>query len=195
MKKDLTELVVIIDRSGSMSGLESDVVGGYNSLIEEQKKEVGDVLVTTIFFNEKQKVITDRENIKNIKKLESKDYLPSGCTALLDTIGHAITHLEEIHSHLDDIAKPEHIIFSIMTDGLENSSREYNQSQIKKMIDSKKEKGWDFIFQAANIDAIGEGTKIGINVDDISNFEANKKGMKVCFCSASSAIMKKRKKA
>jgi len=193
MKKDLTELVIIIDKSGSMSGLESDVIGGFNSLITEQKKEEGEVNVTIIFFDTTYKVIHDRENINNIKNLEKKDYIPSGCTSLLDTVGNAINHIKEVHSKIKDECIPEHTIFSIMTDGCENSSKEYTYKQIKEMIEKQKELGWDFIFQAANIDAPTEGSKLGINVEDISSFDATDKGVEVCMCYCSNAIKRKRK--
>jgi len=194
MKKGLTELVIIIDKSGSMNGLEKDVVGGYNSLIAEQKKEEGSVLVTTIFFDTKYKEIVSREDINILKELMPSDYRPSGCTALLDTVGNAITSLKEKYAHIKEDELPEHVIFSIMTDGLENSSREYTYKQIKTLIESQKKEGWEFIFQAANIDAFNEGDKLGISVEDIAEFAANSKGVKCCFEVGCAAIKAKRTK-
>lgn len=193
MKKGLTELVIIIDKSGSMYHLTKDVVGGFNSLIADQKNEEGEVLVTTILFDTKLKTLHDRENIKNIKELTTESYSPNGCTALLDAVGYAVNHIKEIRSQLNEDTIPEHTIFSIMTDGLENSSVEYQYSAIKKMIEEQKKIGWEFIFQAANIDAFEEGDKLGIDKANISYFLADPAGVKMCFCLGSEHIKRKRK--
>ena len=188
---NLTELVIIIDRSGSMHGLEKDVIGGFNSLIKEQAKE-GEVKVTTIFFNDKIKFIHEQVDIKEIKLLEDKDYIPSGCTALLDAIGDGISFIKEKHSKLKEEEIPAHTIFSIMTDGLENASREYSYKRIKDMIELQKKCGWDFIFQAANIDVAKEADRLGISKDDALAFEASANGIErnMKYCSAS--ILRKR---
>lgn len=191
MKQGLVELVVIIDKSGSMNGLEKDVVGGFNSLIKEQKKHDGEVLVTTLLFDDMMNFVSKRVNINNIKPMTENDYVPSGCTALLDAIGHSISYIKTTHLGLEEENKPEHVIFSIMTDGLENSSSEYNYSKIKNMIKSQKKEGWDFLFQAANIDEVAEGTKIGISRDDIDMFMATPNGTRECFSIASIKIRKK----
>lgn len=149
--KDLTELVIIIDKSGSMHGLEKDVVGGFNALIEEQSKE-GETKVTTVFFNDRVIFVHEGVDIKEIKPLDGRSYQPGGCTALLDAIGDAISFIKAKHSKLKEEELPEHTIFSIMTDGLENASREYSYKRIKDMIELQKKCGWDFMFQAANID-------------------------------------------
>lgn len=181
--KDLTELVIIIDKSGSMHGLEKDVVGGYNALIDEQKKE-GETLVTSLFFNDNVKFVHEGVNIKEVKPLDGRQYQPSGCTALLDAIGDAISLIKAKHSKLKEEELPEHTIFSIMTDGLENASKEYSYKRIKDMIELQKKCGWEFIFQAANIDTEYEADRLGIDPDMAISFNADSEGvgrvMKCC---------------
>ena len=191
MKKGLSEIVIILDKSGSMSGLEKDVIGGYNTLIKEQRKVEGDALVTLILFDTNYTEVYKRVNIKDVKELTDRDYIPSGCTALLDSVGNAISSLDEIYAKEEE---PEHVIFSIMTDGLENSSNEYTYTVIKKMIKTHQDKGWSFHFQAANIDAFAEGDKLGIAHDMINNFEANANGVCLSMKFACASIAKKRKK-
>ena len=192
MRKNLTELVIILDKSGSMSGLENDVVGGFNSLIKEQKKAEGQVLVTVVMFDTHYDVIYKRTPLSKIINLTINDYVPSGCTALLDTVGNAIAYIQREHTKLDEGNVPEHTIFSIMTDGLENSSKEYSYKQIKNMIENKKKDGWEFIFQAANIDAHEEGDRLGISKEDIVEFCASREGVGKCFKQMSCFIEKKR---
>ena len=190
--KNLTELVIIIDRSGSMSGLERDVVGGFNSLIEEQKKE-GQTFVTTIFFNSESSLIHDNVDINEIKPLENCNYQPSGCTALLDAIGNAIALVKARHAKLKEDELPGNTIFSIMTDGEENDSKEYSYKQIKDMIELQKKCGWSFIFQAANIDTLHEAQKLGVDIDMASDFVANSEGVKRCMSNCSISISNIRK--
>lgn len=194
---DLTELVIIIDKSGSMHGLEQDVVGGYNSLIDEQKKE-GKTIVTTIFFNDQIQFVHEGVDIKEVKPLDGRSYQPCGCTALLDAIGDAISLIKAKHSKLKENELPEHTIFSIMTDGLENASREYSYKRIKDMIELQKKCGWDFIFQAANIDTEHEAGRLGIDLDDAVSFDANSDGvhmvMKCCCTKINDIKYKNRKK-
>ncbi len=175
--KDLTELVIIIDKSGSMQGLEKDVVGGFNALIKSQK-EKGETLVTTIFFSDDTKIVHEGVDIKNIKKLDGRNYVPCGYTALLDAIGNAIGLIKAKHARLPEEELPEHTIFSIMTDGLENASREYSYKQIKSMIELQKKCGWNFIFQAANIDTEYEADRLGIDQQMACSFKANSAGIK-----------------
>lgn len=195
--KDLTELVIIIDKSGSMHGLEKDVVGGYNALIEEQRKE-GETIVTSLFFNDKVKFVHEGVNIKDVKPLDGRQYQPSGCTALLDAIGDAISLIKAKHSKVKEEELPEHTIFSIMTDGLENASREYSYKRIKEMIELQKKCGWEFIFQAANIDTEYEADRLGIDRDMAMSFEADSEGvgrvMKCCCAKISDSRRKTRKK-
>ena len=147
MKKDLTELVFILDKSGSMSGLEKDTIGGFNSLIEKQKNESGEAIVSTVLFSDKMDVIHDRIDIKDVPKLTSKEYFVSGCTALLDTVGFSINHIKHVQENLSDDEKPEKTLFIITTDGMENSSHEFNYQKIKKLIDEVKEKDkYDFAY-------------------------------------------------
>lgn len=189
-----TELVIIIDRSGSMHGLEEDVIGGCNGLIESQKKEEGDTFVTTLFFNDQIKFIHEGVDIKEIKPLDKRSYVPSGCTALLDAIGDAISFIKAKHAKLKEEELPKHTIFSIMTDGLENASKEYRYSQIKQMIEFQKKCGWDFLFQAANIDVAAESDRLGIDKDKTFQFIANSNGIKqqMRFCSAMISDVRKK---
>ncbi len=187
-----TELVIIIDRSGSMHGLEEDVIGGFNSLIEKQTKE-GETVVTTVFFNDEFSLIHEGVDIKEIKPLDKRTYVPSGCTALLDAIGNAIGLIKAKHAKLTEDQLPQHTIFSIMTDGLENASREYSYNKIKSMIELQKKCGWDFIFQAANIDTEYEAQRLGIDADMAMSFEANSKGVKKNMKAMCCMISEKRK--
>ncbi len=177
MKKGLTEIVMILDASGSMHGLEKDTIGGFNSIIESQKKEDGNAFVTTITFNNRYKIVHDRIDISNISSLTEKDYHTSGSTALLDTVGFAIEHISRIHKYArkDDI--PEKTIFTITTDGMENASRKFRYADIKKLIESKKELGWDFVFTGANIDVEQEAEKMGIDACYAKSYVCNEKGL------------------
>ena len=153
-KNKITELVFIIDKSGSMTGLEKDTIGGFNSMLEKQREEEGVCHISTVFFSDEAKVVHNRKNIAQVEPLTLKDYLPGGCTALLDTVGDAINHTVKIQKMLADDEKASKVMFVIITDGEENSSRRFNGAQIKKMISLEQEKyGWEFIFLGANIDA------------------------------------------
>jgi len=197
MKQGLVELVIIIDKSGSMGGLEQDVIGGYNTLIKEQCKHDGEVVVSTILFNDKAVYLNERVNVKEVKDMVDKDYFPSGCTALLDAVGNAITKTKSAQMLLNEDERPEKIIFSIMTDGYENSSHEYRYCQIKNMIENQKKDGWEFMFQAANIDSFAEGNRLGISNEDIACFESTSNSVQSCFmtmgCAIDKKISKKRK--
>lgn len=193
MKKGMTNLIIILDRSGSMRGLEKDVIGGYNSLIEEQRKDEGEVRVTTILFNTGVKFVNENEDIKKVSLMTNVDYTVGGCTALLDAIGVAVRNVEEKYMSIPEEERPEHTIFSIMTDGEENSSMFFTYPLIKKMISEKKEKGWDFLFQAANIDSFATGRKLGVDDKDIRNFEASEKGLRCCMSQMSFMIKDKKR--
>lgn len=178
--KNLTELVFILDRSGSMYGLESDTIGGFNSMIDKQKNEYGDVLVSTILFNDKSTVIHDRVNIDTIHPLRRSDYTASGSTALLDAIGCAIHHIGNIHKYSRKSDIPDKTLFIITTDGLENSSHIFNIEKVRNMINTQKEKyNWEFIFLGANIDAIGTARSFGINEDRAVNYHSDSVGTKL----------------
>ncbi len=160
MKKNLTEIVFILDRSGSMSGLEADTIGGFNSMIEKQRKADGEALVSTVLFDNMCEVIHDRMNIRDIKPMTDRDYTVRGCTALLDAIGGAIHHIGNIHKYARPEDVPEHTLFIITTDGMENASRFYSSDRVKQMIERQKAKyGWEFLFFGANIDAVEKSGK------------------------------------
>ncbi|RJP57564.1 MAG: VWA domain-containing protein [Ignavibacteriales bacterium] len=171
------ELVFILDRSGSMSGLEKDTIGGFNGVIEKQKKLEGDCLVSTVLFDDRFEVLHNRKNLKEIKPMTEKDYYVRGCTALLDAMGRSITKIAQIHRHLSKEERPEKVLFVITTDGLENASREYSYADIKKMITIETEEyGWEFIFLGANIDSFNEADRLGIKRSRVANFHNDKKG-------------------
>ena len=166
MKKGLTEIVFILDRSGSMSGLEKDTIGGFNSLIEKQKKEEGQCLVSTVLFDYDSDVIHDRVDIHKVNPLTEKEYFARGSTALLDAIGRAIHHIGNVHKYAREEDKPEKTLFVITTDGMENSSRQYTYSKVKQLVQRQKEKyGWEFMFLGANIDALETAESFGIDRD------------------------------
>ena len=177
MKKNLTEIVFILDRSGSMHGLEADTIGGFNSMIEKQKKETGEALVSTILFDNAAEVIHDRVSLKDIRELTSRDYCVKGCTALLDAVGGAIHHIGNIHKYARPEDVPEHTLFIITTDGMEHASRRYSSMEVKKMITRQKEKyGWEFLFLGANIDAVETAAGFGIGADRAVNYRADSQG-------------------
>ena len=172
-----TEIVIIIDKSGSMYDLQDDVIGGYNSFIEEQKK-LGPAKVTIVTFNHEVNIVAEEEDINTVQRLNKKNYSPSGCTALLDAVGDSIALIKAKHAKLKAEELPEHTIFSIVTDGLENSSREYTYPRIKQMIDLQTKCGWNFIFQAANIDVAQEASRLGIHRDMCFSFAADPEGIR-----------------
>lgn len=177
MRKNLTEVVFILDRSGSMSGLETDTIGGFNSMIQKQKMEAGQALISTVLFNNYSKVLYDRADVQKIPQMTEADYFVHGCTALLDAIGGAIHHIGNVHKYARPEDVPEHTIFIIMTDGMENASHIYSSDKVKQMIERQKEKyGWEFLFLGANIDAIETAGHFGINVDKAANYQCDGEG-------------------
>jgi len=177
MKKNLTELVMILDRSGSMGGLESDTIGGYNSMLEKQKEAEGEVLVSTVLFDNVSEVLYDRVPLDKMPKMTEKEYYVRGCTALLDAVGGAIHHIGNVHKYAREEDRPEKTIFVITTDGLENASREYTYERVKAMVESQKEKyGWEFLFLGANIDAIKTAGRFGISADRAANYNSDRVG-------------------
>ena len=182
MKNNITELVFILDRSGSMSGLESDTIGGFNSLIEKQRKQDGECFVSTVLFDNVSEVLHDRVKLSKIKKMTDKDYTVRGCTALVDAIGGAIHHIGNIHKYARPDDVPEKTMFVIMTDGMENASRKYTSKELKMMIERQKEKyGWEFLFIGANIDSIETAECYGISDDRAVNYHADSIGTAVVF--------------
>ena len=191
--KNITELVFILDRSGSMSGMEKDTIGGFNSMIEKQKKEDGTVYVSTVLFSNTSKVIHDRVDIKKIEPMTEKDYQVNGCTALLDAIGCAIHHIGNVHKYARKADVPDKTLFLITTDGMENASREYSSSRVKEMIKRQEEKyGWEFFFVAANIDAVETAERIGIRKERAANYDVEE-GTETMYCAMSENISEYRK--
>ncbi len=182
MKNNITELVCILDRSGSMSGLESDTIGGFNALIEKQKKEDGVCYVSTVLFDTECTVLHDRVPIGEIRPMTADDYTPGGCTALLDAIGGAIHHIVGIHRYARKEDIPDHTVFVITTDGMENASHRYSADRVKKMIRHETEKyGWEFLFLAANIDAVETAGSLGIDADHAVDYVPDAVGSAVCY--------------
>jgi len=190
MNAELTELVFILDRSGSMNGLESDTIGGFNGMIAKQKAEREQVNVTTLLFDDEIEVIHDRFPIAIIEPLTEKDYFVRGCTALLDAVGEAIKKTENVQNHLPETHKAGKIIFIITTDGLENSSVEYSHKDIKRMIEAKRECGWEFLFLGANIDAGKEAEKIGITKERAVTYENDSRGVSINYETLGRAVRK-----
>ena len=189
MKKNLTELIFILDRSGSMHGLEKDTIGGFNAMIEKQKKEEGEVLVSTVLFNGERKVVHDRVPLSAIAPMTEKDYRVGGCTALIDAIGGAIHHIGNIHKYARPEDVPEHTLFIITTDGMENASRCYTSEEVKGMIGRQKEKyGWEFLFLGANIDAVETAARFGINEDRAVDYRCDAEGTALNFEVLSDAV-------
>lgn len=189
MKKNLTEIVFILDRSGSMSGLEKDTIGGFNAMIEKQKKAEGEALISTVLFNHESEVIHDRVGVQTIQSMTDKDYMVGGCTALLDAIGQAIHHIGNVHKYARDEDVPEHTIFVITTDGMENASQRYSSNKVKQMIERQKEKhGWEFLFLGANIDAVETARGFGIAQDRAVNYHADSVGTQLNYQVVSDAI-------
>jgi len=177
MKKGLTELVFILDRSGSMSGLESDTIGGFNALLEKQKKEAGEAIITTVLFDDKYELLHDRISLKGVAPITDSDYYVRGCTALLDAIGRTIGKIARAQKHTAEEEKAEKIMFVITTDGYENASREYTYERVKQMIEHEKTKyGWEFLFLGANIDAEETAGLFGISADRAVNYNADRQG-------------------
>ena len=189
MRKNLTEIVFILDRSGSMSGLEADTIGGFNSMIEKQKRENGEALISTVLFDNMSEVIHDRIPVQRVELMTDKDYSVHGCTALLDAIGGAIHHIGNVHKYARNEDVPEHTLFIITTDGMENASRRYDSEKVKKMIERQKEKyGWEFLFLGANIDAAKEAARFGIDADRAVNYKCDEEGTALNYEVISAAV-------
>lgn len=177
MKKELAELVFILDRSGSMGGLESDTIGGFNSMLEKQKEEEGEANVTTVLFDDQVEIVHDRFPIAAVKPLTNEDYYVRGSTALLDAVGSTVKKIENTQNRLPDDLKAQKVIFVITTDGLENSSREYTAKMVRKMIKTHQKQGWQFIFMGANMDAVTEAGRLGISRRHAVSYRNDSKGV------------------
>ncbi len=189
MKNNITELVFILDRSGSMAGLESDTIGGFNAMIEKQKKQDGECYVSTVLFDNETEVIHDRVKLCDIRPMTDSDYNVRGCTALIDAIGGAIHHIGNIHKYARPEDVPENTMFVITTDGMENASHKYTSDKVKAMIERQKEKyGWEFLFIGANIDAVETAARYGISKDKAVNYNADSKGTNIVYEAVSQAV-------
>ena len=188
-KNNITELDFILDRSGSMAGLESDTIGGFNAMIEKQKKQEGLCYVSTVLFANESRVIHDRETLDRIRPMTDRDYTVGGCTALIDAIGDAIRHIGNVHKYVRPEDVPAHTVFVITTDGMENASRKYSAEEVRRKIARQKEEyGWEFLFIGANIDAVETAKRFGIGADRTVNYNADSLGTKVVYESVSRAV-------
>lgn len=194
MKNNLTEMVLILDKSGSMSGLEQDTIGGFNSMLKRQKKEEGEALVTTVLFDNNYELLHERLNIQNVNFLSQEEYFVGGSTALLDAIGRTINRISKSISESSEQFRPGKVIFVIITDGMENSSKEFTFRKIKDMIELKKSKyAWDFIFLGANIDAAETALNLGIDEERAANFCPDSEGTMLNYKVVSEAVSNFRK--
>lgn len=189
----LTELVFILDRSGSMGGLEDDTIGGFNAMLEKQKSQSGACFVSTVLFNNVSEVIHDRVKISKVRPLTREDYFVRGSTALLDAIGETIRHISDIHKYARAEDVPAHTMFIITTDGMENASHIYSSDKVKSMVEQQKsEHGWEFIFIGANIDAVETAGRFGISPERAVDYHADKRGTAVLYKSLSATVSKMR---
>ncbi len=189
MKKNLTEMVFILDKSGSMAGMEADTIGRFNAMIEKQRKEEGEALVSTVLFSEGTRVLHDRADIRKIEPMTERQYAVGGGTALIDALGGAIHHIGNVHKYAREEDRPEHTIFIITTDGMENASRLYTSDEVKKMVRRQKERyGWEFLFLGANIDAVETASRYGIGADRAVRYHNDGRGVEINFASVSRAV-------
>ena len=196
MKKNLTEMVFILDKSGSMAGLEADTIGGFNAMIERQKQADGEARVSTVLFSTQSTVIHDRVDLRKIEPLTKHQYFVGGCTALIDAIGGAIHHIGNVHKYAREEDRPEHTVFVITTDGMENASRTYTSDEVKAMVQRQKEKyGWEFLFLGANIDAVETAAHYGIGEDRAVTFHNDSVGQALNYEEVSAAVSQVRSNA
>ena len=189
MNKNLTELVFILDRSGSMAGLESDTIGGFNALIEKQKKQEGDAFVSVVLFDHESEVIYDRVDLKKIEPMTDRQYFVRGCTALLDAIGGAVHHIGNVHKYAREEDRPGKTLFVITTDGLENASRRYGADEVRRMVKRQQEEhGWEFLFLGANIDAVSTASHFGIRPDRAVRYNSDREGTALNYQVVSEAV-------
>ncbi len=193
MKKNLTEIVFVLDRSGSMAGLEKDTIGGFNAMIDKQKREAGQAYVSTVLFSTRSQVLHDRVDVHQVQPMTLHDYVPGGGTALLDAIGDAIHHIGNVHKYAREEDRPEHTLFVITTDGMENASRRYTLADVRMRIERQKEKyGWEFLFLGANIDAVETASQLGIGADRAADFHADSLGVTANYQAVGEAISQMR---
>jgi len=189
MKKNLTEMVFILDKSGSMAGLEADTIGGFNSMIERQRKAEGEAIVSTVLFSNNSTVIHDRVDVRKVEPMTDRQYFVGGGTALIDAIGGAIHHIANVHKYAREEDRPEHTVFVITTDGMENASHRYSSDEVKVMVRKEKEQyGWEFLFLGANIDAVETAARFGIGRDRAVNFHSDSRGQALNYKVVSEAV-------
>ena len=189
MKKGLTEVVFILDRSGSMAGLEKDTIGGFNAMLEKQRQGEGTALISTVLFCNDSAVIHDRVDARDVPPLTQKEYFVYGCTALLDAVGGAIHHIGNVHKYAREEDRPERTLLVITTDGMENASRHYDLRRVRAMIERQKARyGWEFLFLGANIDAVDTAARLGIDADRAANFHCDAQGTQLNYEAVSDAV-------
>ncbi len=192
MKKGLTELVFIVDRSGSMAGLEDDTVGGINAVLARNRAAEGEAIVSIVLFDNEAEVLIDRAPLAEVSDLTRKDYWVRGCTALLDSLGGSIRHIGRVQGYLPEECRAEHVIFVVTTDGMENASRRYSYDEVKRMVEARTEEGWEFMFLGANIDAVGEAARIGISPDRATEYVSDGIGTNVMYGAVADACCEMR---
>ena len=189
MKTNKTEIVFILDRSGSMAGLEADTIGGFNALLARQKAEPGEATLTTVLFDDSYELLQDRVGIKDVQPITEREYYVRGCTALLDAMGRTIRRIVDVQRHMAEEARADKVMFIITTDGQENASREYSFQRVRGMVETQqREFGWEFIFLGANIDAIATASRFGIGADRAANYHADRTGTRLNYAAVSDAI-------
>lgn len=190
MKRNVTELVFILDKSGSMAGLEADTIGGYNAMLKKQQSADGEAIVTTVLFNHDYELLHDRINIRGISPITEEDYEVGGTTALLDSIGFTIQKIVNVQKRTSEVERAEKVLFVITTDGMENASREFTADKIKKIVLHQKEKyGWEFLFLGANIDAISTAARFGIDEDFAVDYHADQEGTQLNYEAVNEAVV------